>query len=170
MLCLSDVKVVFPLRWLCWDGGRALIALPGESCAPAALSSCHLVRWSQGVIPKHVTLLGRAPSLWNQGADSPNPVYCGPVLGVWLQWCLDHFQDHSLLVLNNCGHAESVVQSYRFQEVWQSSFMSSSLYFLHFPLGWLIWSVVHTHTNLLSKRLVCHTLTVLFGTHFLVFL
>lgn len=78
------IKVVFPLMWFCWEGGCALIALPDESCAPAALRSCHVACWSQGVIPKHMALLGRAPSPWNQAGDSPSIMYCGPVLGVRL--------------------------------------------------------------------------------------
>lgn len=162
------IKVVFPLRLLCWVGGCTLIALPEESCAPVALSSFCLTCWSRGVIPKHMALLGRTLSLWSQGEDSSSPMYCGLWLGVQLLWCMDHFQGHSSPVLNNrlCSQMNlwcSLVGSKRLDSIFHFFF-----YFLNFPLGWLIWSVVHTHTNL-SKWFVCHTLTVLFGTYFLVF-
>lgn len=88
-------KVVFPLVWLCWVGYCALMALPGESCAPAALGSCHLACWNLGVIPKHRALLGKRPSLWNCSGDSPSLCTVGLCWEWQPWWCLKH------LVLKN---------------------------------------------------------------------
>ena len=71
-------------------------------------------------------------------------------------WSLSHLHGHSYLVLRNSTFAmhSSVILSCKTQEVRQPSFILSCLYPLHFKLavsllGWLIRSMLHTHTNLL---------------------